>query len=95
MAMLILRSALLASLARIIVGSKVGNLTEDLRPLLSDGTQIYFPSSDGYAEATTRWSASIKPGLDVVVKVTSEEDVQQTVSQSLAFGRLGYLYDLD
>lgn len=88
MATSILRAALLASLAGTIAGSRVGNLTKDLQPLLSKGAQVYYPESDGYTNATTRWSAAIKPGLDVVVKAASEEDVQHTVSLYSSFGRV-------
>lgn len=76
----ILRAIFQASLISSIAASLDGNITKDLRPLLSSAAEIYYPGSVGYTNATMRWSAEIKPGLDVVVKVASEKDVQATVS---------------
>ena len=59
---------------------RVGKSFKDLQPLLSSAAEIYRPGSEGYINVTTRWSADTKPGLDVIVKVASEEDVQATVS---------------
>lgn len=56
------------------------NFTQGLQPILSADAQIYLPGSDGYNNATTRWASAVKPGIDVVVKVASEVDVQQTAS---------------
>lgn len=61
------------------------NGTNDLQPLLSSAAEIYYPGSVGYINATTRWSADTKPGLDVIVKVATEEDVQATVSSFFFF----------
>ena len=74
------RAIFLASIVSSIAASLAGNLTTGLRPLLSSAAEIYYPGSVGYTNATTRWSADTKPGLDVIVKVASEEDVQATVS---------------
>ncbi|KAF2660766.1 FAD binding domain-containing protein [Lophiostoma macrostomum CBS 122681] len=51
----------------------------DLQPLLSNRSSIYLPDSWQYLDATTRWDASTHPGLDAVVKVASETDVQRTI----------------
>jgi len=51
----------------------------DLQPLLSDAAEVYFPGSEGFANATYRWSAAVRPHFDVIVKVKTEEDVRQTV----------------
>lgn len=64
--------------------TKTDNSFNDLRKLLSSAAEIYRPGSEGYINVTTRWSADAKPGLDVVVKVASEEDVQTTVSSLLS-----------
>lgn len=71
---------LLAAFLATLVSAVIGNLTSDLSPKLSEGAEIYYPGSTAYKTATTRWSASIKPGLDAIVKVASEEDIQATVS---------------
>ena len=76
----------LASLINSGAASQVGSSTNaakkfnDLQPLLSSAAKIYYPGSEGYTNVTTRWSADTTPGLDVIVKVASEVDVQATVS---------------
>ena len=60
--------------------TKSGNKFNGLQPLLSPAAEIYHPGSEGYTNLTNRWSAEITPGLDLVVKVASEEDVKSTVS---------------
>ncbi|KAF2237159.1 Glucooligosaccharide oxidase [Viridothelium virens] len=64
--------------------SKLGNLTTDLQPLLSKDAQVFYPGSDGYHNATNRWSVHVKPGLDVIVRPASEKDVQRTVEYANA-----------
>lgn len=59
---------------------RVDNSFNDLQPLLSSAAKIYRPGTEGYINVTARWSADTKPGLDVIVKVASEEDVKATVS---------------
>lgn len=71
------RIALLVTLMT-AVAAQVGSL-DDLKPLLSDQASIYLPGSSEYAEATLRWDASTQPGLDAVVNVATESDVQRTV----------------
>jgi hypothetical protein len=51
----------------------------DLQPLLSDAAEVYLPGSEGFANATFRWSAAIRPEFDVIVKVKTEADVRRTV----------------
>jgi len=60
--------------------AEIGDLSKDLKPQLSAKAEIYSTGSPEYANAITRWSASIKPGLDAIVKVTSEEDIRATVN---------------
>ena len=48
---------------------------------LSPNAQVYLPGSEGFTNATTRWSEASKPGFDVIVKPATEEDVQQTVTR--------------
>lgn len=82
---------LLASLISSITASRAGNSAgawnsiSDLQPLLSSAAEIFYPGSVGYTNATTRWSADTKPGLDVIVKVATEEDVQATVGSRSPF----------
>lgn len=76
----LLRATFLASLISGIAASPVGTLANDLKPLLSSAAEIYYTGSVGYVNATTRWSAETKPGLDAIVKIASEKDVQATVS---------------
>jgi hypothetical protein len=80
MATFVFKAILLASFAATLVSADIGNLTVGLRPHLSNTAEIYYTGSAGYTAATTRWSASIKPGFDAIVKVATEEDVQAAVS---------------
>ncbi|APA15090.1 hypothetical protein sscle_14g098600 [Sclerotinia sclerotiorum 1980 UF-70] len=73
------KSILSVALTSNITTSIATNFTYDLQPLLSSSAEIYYPGSEGYINATTRWDAYTKPGLDVVVKVACEEDVQETI----------------
>lgn len=76
-----LNAAFSACLVCFIIASGLATaeLGPDLQHLLSKEAQIYYPGSVGYKNATTRWASAVRPGLDVVVKVASEADVQQTV----------------
>ena len=78
---------LLAAFLATLVSADIGNLTSGLAHKLSEGAEIYYPGSTAYKTATTRWSASIKPGLDAIVKVASEKDIQATVSSCRSYGR--------
>lgn len=46
---------------------------------LSPEALIYFPGSDGFEVASTRWSNLETPTVDMVVSPGSEQDVSQTV----------------
>ncbi|TGJ83285.1 hypothetical protein E0Z10_g5504 [Xylaria hypoxylon] len=46
---------------------------------LSSGALIYSPGSDGFIQATSRWSAYETPGIDLVVVPSVEDDVAQTI----------------
>jgi hypothetical protein len=73
----------LAGLISSSIAFQAGDSSHDLQPSLSSAAEIYYPGSEGYIDAATRFSADIKPDLDVIVKVASEEDVQATVSPTL------------
>jgi hypothetical protein len=46
---------------------------------LSALAEIYYPGSEEFTNATTRWGAGQTPHYDMIVKVATEEDVQETV----------------
>lgn len=56
-----------------------GNIATNLGPRLSTGATISFPGSTNFDIATTRWSALDSPNITVVVEVTNEDDVAETV----------------
>jgi hypothetical protein len=47
---------------------------------LSAGAEVYYPGSKEFANANLRWGAAQNPHYDMVVKVATEQDVQETVS---------------
>jgi hypothetical protein len=47
---------------------------------LSAGAEVYYPRSEEFANSTLRWSAGQTPQYDIVVKVATEKDVQETVN---------------
>lgn len=49
---------------------------------LAEASNIYFPGSEAFEVATTRWSNLDLPTINVVVAPSTEEDVAQTVSSS-------------
>ena len=83
--MSILKALPLAFLLHLTIASSIFEQSSKyLEPQLSNGAQVYIPGSEGYVNATTRWSATIKPGLDIVVRVACEKDVQNVVSKTFA-----------
>ena len=78
----IIKATLVAGFVITTAASPVASLNKDLKPLLSPNAAIWYPGSTGYANATNRWSADTNPGLDVVVMVKAEKDVQATVSSN-------------
>ncbi|KAJ8108436.1 hypothetical protein ONZ43_g6425 [Nemania bipapillata] len=65
------------------------DLTTALHQRLSASAQIFLPGSDGYAQATTRWSVRDAPSFNIVVVPSVENDVVETVkyanSQNIPF----------
>lgn len=47
---------------------------------LSADTKIYFPGSDEFVKASTRWSNLEVPTVSIVIVPATEEDVAETVS---------------
>ncbi|RYP61604.1 hypothetical protein DL769_007637 [Monosporascus sp. CRB-8-3] len=56
-----------------------GDEAANLAARLSSKAEVYFPGSDGFAAATTRWSALSTPGVGIVVVPGVENDVAETV----------------
>lgn len=64
---------------------------EQLGQRLSRDAEIFLPGSDGYNEATTRWSELSKPTVNIVVVPATTNDVAETVkfANSLSLPFLG------
>ncbi|RSL54832.1 hypothetical protein CEP54_009713 [Fusarium duplospermum] len=65
-----------------VSGSLGGKCPEDIGKLgekLSKSAKIYFPGSDDFVKATTRWSVLGAPTINVVVVPGTEKDVSETV----------------
>lgn len=52
----------------------------ELGSLLSPNASIILPGSSDFANATQRWQEWKDPNITIVVKVVTEQDVQETVS---------------
>lgn len=61
--------------------------SRELSPLLSPNASIFLPGSTGYQQATDRWQVWQAPSLDVVVKVTCEHDITETIQYANEHGR--------
>lgn len=55
------------------------SIQTDIGSSLSRGAEVYLPGSEGFINASTRWSATDAPHFDAIVKVKTEADVQQVV----------------
>ncbi|KAI1273196.1 putative FAD-dependent oxygenase [Xylaria sp. FL0933] len=55
------------------------NTATELASRLSASAQIYGPGSDGYAEATSRWSVFEAPDINLVAVPGTEDDVAEIV----------------
>jgi hypothetical protein len=65
--------------------------TEEARTLLkrlSPEAEIFFPGSEGFEDATLRWSSSNEPSVRYVVVPSVDTDVAETVSPPPASTRL-------
>lgn len=54
-----------------------------LKSSLSQLAEVYLPGSEEFGNATVRWGAGQTPHYDMIVKVATEEDVQETVNKLL------------
>ncbi|KAK2598063.1 hypothetical protein QQS21_005774 [Conoideocrella luteorostrata] len=52
---------------------------KELQDGLSPGAKVYFPGSQGFKDASTRWSVLNPPTVNVVVVPATENDVAETV----------------
>ena len=59
--------------------TRVGELQLDLGPQLSKGSQIYFPGSESFVNATSRWNTYGQPNFAVVVEPMNADDVSKIV----------------
>ena len=69
-----------------VSGSLGGKCPGDIGKLgekLSKSAKIYFPGSDDFVKATTRWSVLGAPTINVVVVPGTEKDVSETVGPLL------------
>jgi hypothetical protein len=55
---------------------------EVFKSSLSELAEVYLPGSEEFANATVRWGAGQTPHYDMIVKVATEEDVQEAVSKA-------------
>jgi hypothetical protein len=57
-------------------------LYKDLASSLDPQAQLYYPGSEHFTNASQRWNAADMPGLNAIVRVATEQDVQKTVNTS-------------
>lgn len=77
MVILLLKTLLFATIA---TASAVGDISRDLKPKLAKAAEISLSGTQAFNDAKTRWAANINPQFDAIVTVTTEKDVQATVS---------------
>ncbi|KAJ5063502.1 hypothetical protein J3E74DRAFT_446081 [Bipolaris maydis] len=58
---------------------------EEFVDSLSPTAQIYYPGSEGYANATLRWGAGQTPQYDIIVKVVTEADILYANANNKSF----------
>lgn len=56
-----------------------GQVQQELGPQLSTGATMYFPASEQYDDATSRWNIYGQPNISVVVEVATADDVATVV----------------
>ena len=54
-------------------------IRKNLEPHLSQSARLFLPGSEGFINATTRWSAAARPDFKAIVEVKTEGDVQHVV----------------
>jgi hypothetical protein len=58
------------------------NITALLRPQLSSKAAIILPDQEYWANASARWQGYAIPTYQAVVEVSTEKDIQETVSST-------------
>jgi hypothetical protein len=58
------------------------NINAVLGPQLSSNAAIILPGQDSWANASSRWQGYAIPTYQAVVEVSTEKDIQQTVSST-------------
>jgi len=71
------------SLSRAYFNYNTANIETELGSLLSPNASIIFPASPRFGNATSRWQEYKRPGINIVVEVATETDVQRTVCNFL------------
>lgn len=75
-------SGLMACFATALPSSNSSNRALELfESSLSELAEVHYPGSEEFANATIRWGAGQTPHYDTIVKVATEEDVQEAVSK--------------
>lgn len=75
------------------MNSDLARRADDIQQLnqrLSRGAMIYLPGTDGFKEATTRWSVLSTPKPTIVVVPTTANDIAETVCSSNGMRRVVY-----
>lgn len=63
----------------VAVAPTAGEVQQQLGPQLSSGATMYFPASEEYDDATSRWNIYGQPNISVVVEVATADDVASVV----------------
>jgi hypothetical protein len=67
-------------LSSYVLAFTVRSTTEEFATLLSQDAEIYYSGSEQFNTTSIQWVASQTPNFDMVVKVATEQDVEQTVT---------------
>ena len=71
------------SFAALASAAALENISKDLKSQLARTAEVHVSGTDSFDRLKTRWAANINPIFDAIVTVTSEEDVQATVSDNV------------
>lgn len=68
---------------------------KELSKKLSSAAKVYYPGSDEFEKASTRWSNLELPTVNIVVVPSTENDVVETVSSLLSSLSICFMLFLD
>ncbi|KNG50758.1 fad-dependent oxygenase [Stemphylium lycopersici] len=71
----------------LVAATPFSSSQNDFAACLSEDAEIWYPGSEEFANATLRWGAAQTPQYDMVVKVATEADVQQTIMYANAHNK--------